>query len=118
MAIPAFEFGVQGRRVLILGGVHGNETEGVVACYGLLRYFAVSFMFDLRLTIVPAFNLDGVLSQSRLNGNGVDLNRNLPTFDWNPKAFDPKYPPGPSPNSEPENKSLVKFLEAGQPELI
>ena len=67
---------------------------------------------------MPAFNLDGVLAHSRLNGHGVDLNRNLPTNDWNPKAFDPKYPPGPHANSEPENQCLTKFLELEKPKFI
>ena len=54
--------------------------------------------------------MDGLLAQSRFNGHGVDLNRNLPTNDWNPKAFDSKYPPVPSANSEPENKALVDLI--------
>jgi protein MpaA len=53
-----------------------------------------------------------------LNSRGIDLNRNLPTRDWNPKAFTPRYPPGPSPNSEPENQALVKFLGEFQPKMI
>src|SRR5690348_9461797 len=108
MAIPAFEFGVKGARVLILGGVHGNEVEGPIAAFGLLKHFACAFDYNLRLTLVPTFNLEGVLAQNRHNSRGVDLNRNLPTKDWNPKAFDPKYPPGPFANSEPENQALVK----------
>src|ERR1700692_1489381 len=111
MAIPAFEFGTNGPKVLVIGGVHGNESEGVVASFGLLKSFTENFTLKLRLTLIPAFNLDGVLSLNRVNGHGVDLNRNLPTNDWNPKAFDPKYPPGPKANSEPENQALVKYLE-------
>ncbi len=111
MAIPAFKFGASGPRVLILGGVHGNEVEGTTAAFGLLNHFTSSFEFNLRVTLIPTFNIDGVIAQNRLNGRGVDLNRNLPTKDWNPKAFDPKYPPGPAPNSEPESQALVTFLE-------
>jgi murein peptide amidase A len=118
MAIPAYEFGSKGPKVLILGGVHGNEIEGVIAAMGLLKQFGAQFDYDLRLTLVPEFNPDGVLQQQRLNGNGVDLNRNLPSNDWNPKAFDAKYPPGPSANSEPENQALVKFLEKHKPRFI
>ncbi len=118
MGIPAFRFGKGGPEVLILGGVHGNEVEGTAAAYALLEKFNVKFDYKIKMTLVPAFNIDGVIKQTRLNGNGVDLNRNLPTKDWNPKAFDPKYPPGPSPSSESENKSLVKFLNETNPKFI
>jgi protein MpaA len=118
MAIPAYRFGNAGAPVLILGGVHGNEIEGTTTAFGLLRHFAQKFTYKLRLTLVPAFNIDGVINQQRINGHNVDLNRNLPTKDWNPKAFDPKYPPGPNPNSEPENQALVKFLEVEKPKFI
>src|ERR1700677_4500515 len=118
MAIPAFKFGKQGPEVLILGGVHGNEVEGTTAAYGLLEKFNTKYDYKITMTLVPAFNLDGVITQTRLNGNGVDLNRNLPTKDWNPKAFDPKYPPGPSPMSEFENQALVQFLEGQKPKFI
>ncbi len=119
MAIPVFEFqfGTGGPHLFVLGGVHGNETEGVVCAYGLMKSLA-AFKAPALITLIPAFNLDGVLSSKRLNGNGVDLNRNLATKDWNPKAFDPKYPPGPSANSEPENKSLVKFIDEKKPKFI
>jgi protein MpaA len=120
MAIPGFKFGAKSSalKILILGGVHGNEIEGTTLAFGLLREFSTSFNFKMNLTLVPAFNLDGVISQTRVNGNGVDLNRNLPTQDWNPKAFDIKYPPGPSAGSESENKSLISFLEAEKPQFI
>jgi len=118
MAIPAFRFGKAGPEVLILGGVHGNEIEGTAASFGLLKKFSDDYKYNLKITLVPAFNLDGVLKQTRLNGQNVDLNRNLPTRDWSPKAFDPKYPPGPCSLSEPENKSLVSFLGQFNPKLI
>lgn len=118
LPIVAHKFGRSGPQILILGGVHGNETEGVVAGFGLLHQFMNSFPYELNLTLIPVFNVDGVLEKSRLNGRGVDLNRNLPTNDWNPAAFNAKYPPGPSPNSELENQALVKFLEANSPRLV
>src|SRR5690348_10703674 len=86
LPIPAYSWKKGGPEVLILGGVHGNEPEGVVCAYGLLQKFCSDFPFQLNLTLVPSFNMDGLLAQSRLNGNQVDLNRNLPTQDWNPQA--------------------------------
>ena len=118
LPIPAYRWEAGGPEVLILGGVHGDETEGVVCAHGLYREFMKDFRFRLNLTLVPAFNLDGVLAKSRLNGNGVDLNRNLPSNDWNPQAFNERYPPGPHANSEPENQALVTYLAARKPRWV
>jgi protein MpaA len=118
LAIPAYKFGSRGPRVLILGGVHGDETEGTTAAFGLLERFAQSFPFQLQLTLVPAFNLDGVIHRTRQNARGVDLNRNLPSRDWTIEVKEPRYYPGTSPNSESENQALVSFLFEEQPAMI
>jgi murein peptide amidase A len=119
LPIIGHEFGGGDRPiVLILGGVHGDEVEGVVASNGLLESFAKNFPYELRVVLVPTFNIDGVLAKTRVNARGVDLNRNLPTKDWNPKAFNPRYPPGPFANSEVENQDLVNFLKEKRPRLI
>ncbi|MDX9730697.1 MAG: DUF2817 domain-containing protein [Bdellovibrionales bacterium] len=123
LAIPGFRFSphqasASRRHVLVLGGVHGDETEGVVLAHGLLAECMKQYAHDLRLTIVPAFNLDGVLAKTRGNANGVDLNRNLPTKDWSPEATTPRYQPGPTALSEIENKALVDFIEQEKPDFI
>lgn len=118
LPIPAFHYGLSGPRILILGGVHGDEVEGVWAAYGLLNEFSRSFPYRLRVTLVPVFNFDGLLNRDRHNANRVDLNRNLPTHDWTNQVANERYFPGPSANSEPENKALVKFLDDEKPEFI
>ena len=104
--------------VLILGGVHGNEIEGVTLARHLLAEFLKSFTFKLHLILVPELNPDGVLLKTRGNGNGVDLNRNLPTQDWSPQFTEAKYNPGPAPLSEPENKALVQLLNENDIKFI
>lgn len=118
LPIPAYRFGTQGPNILILGGVHGDEIEGVWAAHGLLKKFAESFAYRLRLTLVPAFNLDGVLAKDRRNSRGVDLNRNLPTRDWSPVVATERYHPGTSAGSESENQALAAFLESEKPKFI
>lgn len=118
LPIMGYNFGSTGPRVLILGGVHGDETEGVIAAYGLLNQFLQSFPYQLRITVIPTFNIDGILLGQRQNARGVDLNRNLPARDWSPIVVNPRYAPGPSANSEPENQGLTKWLNEHQPELI
>lgn len=118
LPIPAYRWEARGPEVLLLGGVHGDETEGVVCGYGLLDALSLEFPLRLNLTLVPTFNLDGVLARTRVNGNGVDLNRNLPSTDWDAKAFNDRYAPGPHAGSEPENQALVRFLEERKPRFV
>lgn len=118
LPIWGHRLGRSGPLVLILGGVHGNEPEGIIAAHGLLKLFYQTFTHQLRVTVVPEFNFDGVMTQSRLNSRGVDLNRNLPTKDWTKNATEKKYYPGTEPNSEPENQALVSWLEKNKPHLV
>lgn len=118
LPIPAFHFGRSGAEVLILGGVHGDEPEGVKAAWGLIDLWSQNFPLGLQATVVPTFNLDGVLAGNRLNAHGVDLNRNLPTNDWSPNVASPRYNPGPQALSEPENQALLQWLDAHRAVLV
>lgn len=118
LPIIAYEFSNSGPEVLILGGVHGDEIEGVWAAQGLLQSFLKSFPYKLNLTLIPQFNIDGVLNKTRTNGRGVDLNRNMPTKDWSPEIKTPRYHPGLSANSEPETQALASYIEASRPSFI
>ncbi|MFS4459703.1 M14 family zinc carboxypeptidase [Bdellovibrio sp. HCB2-146] len=118
LPVVAYEFQNNGPEVLILGGVHGDEVEGVIAAQELLKHFMKSFPYKLNLTLVPQFNLEGVVFKTRGNGNGYDLNRNLPTKDWSPEVKTPRYHPGPFAGSENENKGLIEYIEKKSPKLI
>lgn len=114
LPIIAHDFGTEHKsapRVLILGGVHGDEIEGVVCSRGLLESFLQNFPYKLQLTLIPEVNPEGVLLKTRGNSNGVDLNRNLPTKDWSPEVKTPRYHPGPKPLSEKENQMLLEELK-------
>ena len=118
--LPVFShsFGRKGPKILLIGGVHGDEPEGVYLTLGLLDRFSVRFSYSLRVTLVPIFNPDGALIAKRTNGNQVDLNRNLPTKSWRAEWENPRYNPGPSPGSEPENTALLQWLKNHDPKLI
>jgi murein peptide amidase A len=118
LPLTAYRFGSIGPKVLVLGGVHGDEIEGVIAAQGLLNRFIESFPYRLQLTLVPMFNMDGVLRRTRSNAAGIDLNRNLPTKDWTSDVANPRYFPGKQANSEPENQALVSYLETERPTFI
>ena len=118
LTIPAYKFGNKGPEILVLGGVHGDEIEGIIAANGLLQAFSKSFTYKLNLTLVPILNLGGALRSQRKNANQIDLNRNLPTQDWTPEVAKEKYNPGFSANSEPENQALVEYVKTTQPRFI
>ena len=58
------------------------------------------------------------MTGERTNARKVDLNRNLPTKTWSSEIAKPRYHPGKSPGSEPENKALVNWIEKEKPSLI
>lgn len=118
LPVLGYEFGLSGPKVLVLGGVHGDEIEGVQLAQALLGRFMTDFPFRLQLTLVPQFNLDGIITCQRTNRSGVDLNRNLPTNDWSPQIASSRYHPGPSANSEPENQGLVSWLQTHLPSFV
>lgn len=118
LPILAYRFEAGGPEVLILGGIHGDEIEGVAAAHALLGELLLNNPFHLNITLVPEANPDGVIHKTRGNGNGVDLNRNLPTQDWSPEIKTPRYHPGPHAGSEPENQALMRYLEQYHPKLV
>lgn len=102
----------------ILGAVHGDEVEGAHLAQKLFEWFSSTSEIDLPLIVVPIVNVDGFKLKDRVNGNGVDLNRNLPSKQWTKEAREVKYFPGVAPLSEPENKYLVSLFEKYPPSFI
>ncbi|HEX7672657.1 MAG TPA: DUF2817 domain-containing protein [Bdellovibrio sp.] len=114
------ESGFSERPILLIGGVHGDEPEGVRLAQELLKW-----LFENEKTLktrswilIPCINPDGYSQNKRTNANGVDLNRNFPCRDWTPEAKASRYYPGPSPGSESEVQALIKLIEDEKPQLI
>lgn len=118
--IEAFQLSTGAVKLLLIGGVHGDEPEG----YDFVERFVADkecFKFlegRAELWAIPRLNPEGCAREERLNGNGVDLNRNMPTEDWDPVAKKERYQPGPSAASEPETKLLIALIEKLQPRCI
>jgi protein MpaA len=109
------------RRILLIGGVHGNETEGVSFMEQFVNEFALnqtSSPFNPTIYVLPVFNPDGFLNFHRGNANLVDLNRNMPTKDWSNSYSEEKYFPGKSPASEPETHIMTRLLDKFKPDFI
>lgn len=113
-----FEGSKPKKNILILGGVHGDEIEGVVLCQALIQKLLKNPIEEANITIVPEFNIEGVLLKTRQNYKGVDLNRNLPTKDWSPEYRKIRYFPGDGPASEKENQALVNYLESNKVDFL
>ena len=62
------------------------------------------------ILLVPGLDPDGAAAGSRLNGSGVDLNRNFGS-EWRPigTRWDPEYS-GPQPFSEPETRLAARIV--------
>ena len=119
-------------RVLVVGGIHGDELSSASLAFHWLQLAARmpgNGAQAIHWRFVPALNPDGLLSQppSRVNGHGVDLNRNFPTPDWarDAKIYwekrtgkDPRRWPGTKPLSEPESRFLHDQMQSFKPNLI
>lgn len=102
-----------GRRVLVFGCIHGDECAGSgiePVAYGCPDPYA-----DIYL--VRPLNPDGAAAGSRLNGRGVDLNRNFPS-GWRPigARWEPEFS-GPRPFSEPETRLAARIVRRLRPQV-
>lgn len=103
------------RRVLWIGGIHGDEQEGVIATDQLARAFAATDLpASVTLMILEDINPDGRAADRRTNANGVDINRNFPAANFD--SSNPKY--GGRPLSQPESAALHALLLEWQPHLV
>ncbi len=95
-------------RVLVVGGIHGNEPVSPPTVRGLV---AAEIPDGIEVLLVPEANPDGVAAGVRCNANGVDLNRNFP-WGWRAETG------GPGPLSEPETAALAALIEAVTPDVV
>lgn len=117
-------------RVLVLGGIHADEEASVVLVMDWIeRARQAGGGRPVHWRMAPLVNPDGffVPSRTRVNSNGVDLNRNFATRQWSEEArkywvkvtrSDPRRFPGPAPLSEPESRWVHGQIDQFQPHLI
>lgn len=104
-------FGARPANLLVVAGVHGDESEGIFLAHLLLAA-------GPPVPLIPCVNPDGALLRQRWNRRNVDLNRNLPTLDWSAEATNPRYPPGAAPASEPETAAFLAALQSVRPSTV
>jgi protein MpaA len=104
--------GDAGRRLLVVGCIHGDEPAGIPVAGRLLRLPPPP---QSVLVVVPDLNPDGVAAATRTNADGVDLNRNFP-YRWQPMGSPGSlHYAGPRPLSEPESRAAAALILRLQP---
>jgi murein peptide amidase A len=102
------------RSVLVVGSIAGDEPGGIAVAKLLVSEAAVA---GVRLWVIPDMNPDGAARGTRVNADGVDLNRNFP-FRWR-HLGEPgnRYYSGTQPSSEPESRAIEAFIRRIRPGL-
>jgi protein MpaA len=100
-----------GRKVLVVGSIHGNEGAGIAVTK---RLRSVTPPPGVQLLLIDRANPDGSAAGTRGNAHGVDLNRNWP-LGWRPLGS--IYYSGPRPASEPETRALRAFILRERPDV-
>lgn len=117
--IMAAVYGTGKKRVMIFGGIHGNETNTSILAKALMGSLGeVKGLEDLSVIIVPDVNPDGLFANTRTNARGVDINRNFPSTSWRSEYKDMNQFPGIEPKSEPETQAVLSLLEKSPPDFI
>lgn len=102
------------KTILVIGVFHGDEKDGE---YLINRYLSQKNETKNRLLFIPCLNPDGKKADTRTNANGVDLNRNFPTKNWE-LSDQNEYFGGTAPASEVETQFLIYIIEKYVPDLI
>jgi murein peptide amidase A len=121
--------GTEPLRVLLIGGIHGDELTATSIVFQWMQWMQTPPAQNFQWSVAPIVNPDGLLARKpqRVNGNGVDLNRNFPTPGWQHDApnywvkrtgRDPRRFPGRAPLSEPETRWLNAEMERFRPNVI
>ncbi|MCR5266540.1 MAG: DUF2817 domain-containing protein [Cyanobacteria bacterium RUI128] len=99
-------------QTLVIGVFHGDEYQGEPL---IDRYMEEHDKEGV--LFIPCLNPDGRDLKTRTNSNGVDLNRNFPTRNWEKTEKD-SYFGGETPGSEAETRFLVDVINKYQPKSI
>ncbi|QCU89578.1 M14 family zinc carboxypeptidase [Thiomicrorhabdus sediminis] len=114
--------------ILFISGIHGDEYTAISLTYlWMMNMQANQNETRQNWMFFPLANPDGLFQgpATRVNANGVDINRNFPSPDWDELALkswqrykNKRRYPGESANSEPETQLLVNTIKEFKPDAI
>ena len=118
-------------KMMVLTGLHSNEKWNVYNVYRIMKYICENWKTDknaatirtfVEFWIIPMVNPwgwanAGTGSAGRVNGNGVNLNRNAPASTWRQTSEGSDYS-GPSAGSEYETKIWLYYHDQLQPDVF
>ncbi|MBK6741539.1 MAG: succinylglutamate desuccinylase/aspartoacylase family protein [Hydrogenophilales bacterium] len=117
------------KRILVIGGIHGDELTSISIVFRWLGWAQEPDAAIYHWRFIPLANPDGFKARpsTRVNANGVDINRNFQTPDWAKEAQtywvkrtgrDPRRYPGKAAGSEIETRWLQAQVDDFQPDLV
>ena len=117
--LTMYVFGDAPRPIFIFAAIHGNEWTSYSVARQLIE------LLDERpdlyrgrcVAILPAANPDGLEANTRINRNGVDINRNFPAANWQLTERTDSFG-GETPASEPEARAIINAVEMLKPAKI
>ncbi|WP_328848073.1 M14 family zinc carboxypeptidase [Mycolicibacterium austroafricanum] len=110
--IRALTVGQGPRKVVFIGGIHGDEAEGAIATAELPAAFESAGLGGIvTLTVIEDANPDGRVAGTRGNAHGVDINRNFPASNFDSSD-------GGKPLSEPETRVITDTVDRVAPNLV
>ena len=126
--IQAYRIGHGPIKRALIGGIHGGFERNTATLLNQmlahLRRNPKEVPSQLTLYIVPMMNPDGNAAgtdrvRGRMNGNGVDLNRNW-DYQWNITAThgNREVFGGTEPFSEPESRAVRDFIEQNKMDAV
>lgn len=109
--------------LILIGGVHGDEPEGYTLAEKTLEWLkSESYRKQSQgkrdWILIPRINVDGCMANTRVNAQGIDLNRNFPSKSWKLSDKKDRYYSGDFPASSPEIQNLVQLIETSKPDLL
>lgn len=109
--------------VMITCGIHPNEKFNFNTLYRMLEMICENWDSSvdveqvhglIDIYVIPCVSPWGYVNGSRVNGNGVNLNRNFPTIDWHVSSTGLDYS-GPSAGSEYETQITMYYFREISP---
>ena len=111
--------------LLLIAGIHGEESDGTILLSRTLRSLTKPLS---RCGVILSLNPDGVSRGTRGNARGVDLNRNFPASNWTPGNVLHRWSHGGEQlvrlstgtyaGSEPETQALLGVIDRFQPREV